>query len=352
MSSAARRCSAISSGRRSRTRSSARWSPRPGARLSRPAEAEAAIEAGQAAIAAGAVAYGIERLREAVALTAGTRDAVRARALLGLAAAQAHSAGDRSLTCTAGLQEAHILATESGEERIAAEAARELGFMHVQMGRRPRAEVWLDRAEELTDDPKERSRILGVRGMSRSDEGRGDDAVEVLERSVSLAREAGARRSEVFSSALIGRVAVLRGDFGEAERRLQYAADLAAAERWTAFAPWIQALLAEVELADGDLAAAGERLERAYAASTAIGDHCWISMNARGLARVNAGAGDFPAALDWIREALRPQAWYLWVRGYSLRAAVEIAGAAEAEEAPAWERELAVVSARAELGRL
>ena len=316
---------------------------------SRPAQVEAALDSGRAAVAAGAVAYGLDQLREAAALTAGTRDGARAQALLRLAAAQLHSVGDRSVACAAGLQEASLIAQECAEERVAAEAARELAFLHVQLGHRARAEVWLDRAEALTDDPEERSRILGVRGMSRTDEGRWDDALEVLARSVQLAREAGVRRSEAFSLATIGRHALLRGERGAAEDPLRRAADLIARERWTAFAPWVDALLAEVELGGGELARAGERLERAYAASRTLSDHCFIAMNARGLALARAAAGDRSDALEWIREALRAEPWYLWVRGYCLRTAVEIAGG-NAAEAPAWERELAVVSARAELG--
>jgi DNA-binding SARP family transcriptional activator len=320
--------------------------------LSRPAEVEAALGAGRAAIAAGAVPYGIERLREAVALTAGTRDAARAEALLRLAAAQAHSTGDRSATCAARLQEASIIAEECGDGRIAAEAARELGFLHVQVGRRARAEPWLQRAEELTADPVERSRILGVRGMSRSDDGRRDEAVEILERSVALARDSGARRSEAWSWAMIGRVALLVGELDDAEHALRGTADLIATERWTAFAPCVQALLAEVELRSGEVERAGDRLERSYAAARTLGDHCWISMNARGLALARVAAGDLPDALEWIRDALRPEPWYLWVRGQCLRTAVEIAGAAEADEAPIWERELALLTAGAELREL
>ena len=173
---------------------------------------EAALESGRAAVAAGAVAYGLDQLREAAALTAGTRDGARAQALLRLAAAQLHSVGDRSVACAAGLREASLhRAGVRGGRGLRQRRRASLAFLHVQLGHPARAEVWLSRAEALTDDPEERSRILGVRGMRRTDEGRWDDALEVLARSVQLAREAGVRRSEAFSLATIGRHALLRG---------------------------------------------------------------------------------------------------------------------------------------------
>jgi DNA-binding SARP family transcriptional activator len=326
-----------------------RGPPAPPAGVSGPAAASAALESGQAAISAGAVTYAVERLREAVALTAGTSDELRARALLRLTAALVHSAGDRSVSCAAGLQNAHLVAHECGQAQLAAEAARELGFLHVQMGQHARADVWLERAKALTSDATERARILGVQGQSRSDEGREDDALELLNESVELTAAA---RPKAWSLSMIGRVALLRGELGEAERALTQAADLVARERWIAFAPWVQALRSEVELRRGRTASADAGFERAYATARTIDDHCWIAMSARGLALVRAATGDRRAALEWVRESLRREPWYCWVHGYCLSAAVEIGAAAGAEETSRWRHELSVVSARAGLRRL
>jgi tetratricopeptide (TPR) repeat protein len=320
--------------------------------VSGPAAAIAALDSGQAAISAGAVTYAVERLREAVALTAGTSDELRARALLRLTAALLHSAGDRSVSCAAGLQNAHLVAQECGQARLAAEAARELGFLHVQMGQHARADVWLERAKALTRDPIERARILGVQGQSRSDEGREDEALELLDDSVDLARGATAARPKAWSLSMIGRIALLRGELAEAERALIQAADLVARERWIAFAPWVQALRSEVELRRGRRASADAGFERAYAAARTLDDNCWIAMSARGLALVRAATGDRRAALEWMRESLRREPWYCWVHGYCLGAAVEIGAAADAEETSRWQHELSMVSARAGLRRL
>jgi DNA-binding SARP family transcriptional activator len=322
------------------------------ASVSGPAAAVAALDSGQAAISAGAVAYAVERLREAAALTEGTSDELRARALLGLGAALLHSAGDRSVSCAAGLQSAHLVAQECGQAQLAAEAARELGFLHVQMGQHARAEVWLERAKGLTTDPVEQARILGVQGQSRSDEGREDEALELLDESVQLARSAAAPRPEAWSLSMIGRIALLRGELGASERALVEALDLVARERWIAFAPWVQALRCEVDLRRGRTASADAGFERAYAAARTLDDNCWIAMNARGLALVRTATGDRRAALEWVRESLRRDPWYCWVHGYCLRAAVEIGTAAGAEETSRWQHELAVVTARAGLGRL
>jgi DNA-binding SARP family transcriptional activator len=320
--------------------------------VSGPAAAAAALDSGQAAISAGAVTYAVERLQQAVALTSGKSDELRARALLGLGAALLHSAGDRSVNCAAGLQNAHLVAQECGQARLAAEAARELGFLHVQMGQHARADVWLERANVLTSDPIERARILGVQGQSRSDEGREDDALELLDASVELARSAAAARPEAWSLSMIGRIALLRGELDDAERALVQAADLVARERWIAFSPWVQALRSEVDLRRGATASADAGFERAYAAARTLDDNCWIAMSARGLALVRAATGDRRAALEWMRESLRRDPWYCWVHAYCLRAAVDIGASAGDEEASRWEHELARVSARAGLRRL
>lgn len=319
--------------------------------VSRPNEIRAALDAGRAAISAGAVPYGLSKLREAQTLVSNgdDREALRAEVLLELGGSLVHSAGDRSVASTRCLHEAHLSAQATGDRDRAARAARELGFLHVQTGRRERADAWLDRAEGLAEDPVERARILGVRGMNRSDEARYDGAMEVCAAAVELAERHDAARPGAWSLSMMGRVHLLRGELRGASQLLDRAADLVARERWTAFSPWVEALRAEVELAHGDGDAAGDRFERAYALSRTLEDHCWIAMNARGIALARWAAGDTRGALEWVQESLRRSPWYLWVHAYALHAGVQIAAAATDERGARWSAELTIVCGRAQL---
>lgn len=313
------------------------------------ASAAAALEAGRAAVAAGAVAHGLTRLQEAVALTPVGDALGRARALVELGSALIHTGGDRSLAAARYLQEGHLCAERAGAADPAAHAARELGFLHVQVGRSERAEVWLDRAEAWTDDPRERSRVLGIRGMSRSDTGRYADALACCEASIDLAERCGHQRSAAWSRSMIGRVHLLRGDLTAAMAVLDRASDDVARERWTAFGPWVDALWSEVAWQAGRKDAARHRLEAAYALAGTLGDHCWLAMTARGLARARADDGDLPGALAWAEDSVGRPPWYLWVHGYALRTAVDVAEAAGDPRADAWQQELARTTGQAQL---
>lgn len=310
----------------------------------------AALEAGQAAISAGAVAHGLACLREATALASRASPSLRAEVLVELGSALVHSTGDRGVSSARCLQEAYRCAEAAGVPAVAAHAARELGFVQVQFGRRERASAWLDRADRFATGLGERSRILGIRGMNYSDAGCYDQALASCIESVRLAERSGHVRSHAWSLSMIGRVRLLQGDFGEANLLLSRAADLVARERWTTFSPWVEALRAEALIGQGCAGEASHRLERSYALARAIGDHRWISMNARALALVRAAGGDLAGALGWVEDSLRREPWYLWARGYALQAGVALAHAADDRRAGQWSAELGRLAGRAQLG--
>jgi hypothetical protein len=98
----------------------------------------------------------------------------------------------------------------------------------------------------------------------------------------------------------------------------------ARAQRWTAFVPLPEALLADVDLAEGAVDAASATYEHAHALALQLGDPCWEGAAARGLGLVAAQRGDAATALRWISEArhqcVRLPDAYLWVEGYCLDA--------------------------------
>ena len=315
------------------------------------AAAAAQLEAGQAAVNAGAIDAGLECLRRAVAESAACSDAaLSVAALIALGSALVHGARGRDEEGAAVLHEALVRAEEAGDQAAAARASRELGFVDVQAGRRQRAEEWLSTAEALAVGDDELAAVLGVRGMNLSDMARYGRALETLERSVEAALRHGSRRQAAWSGSLVGRVHVLRGEPDRAAAALDESLALVRAEGWTAFAPWPQSLRAEVDRAQGrgDASAAG--YAHAFALACHLGDPCWEGMAARGSGLLQADAGDVGAALRWLDDArTRCNRWpdaYQWVRAYVLDATCDVGVSAGDPRAAAWAEQLAEVAAR------
>ena len=178
----------------------------------------AQLEAGDAAIAAGAVEAGLQCLRRAVAeAEACDDDDLLARSLLSLGSALVHAVRGRDLEGAAALHNAIGVAEPIGADTIVASACRELGFVDVQQGRHERAELWLERAETLAgSDVAELARVNGIRGMALSDSARYPEAIATLQRSIEFARDADAAKQAAWSLSILGRAHLLRGEFEQA----------------------------------------------------------------------------------------------------------------------------------------
>src|SRR6185503_8937147 len=127
---------------------------------------------------------------------------------------------------------------------------------------------------------------------------------------------------DVWAWTFAGRLHLLRQDTEQARTCLTKGLAAAQAIRWTAFVPLPEALLADVDLAEGRLDTATTAYEHAYALSLQLDDPCWEGLAARGLGLVAAHDGDAATALRWIAEArercVRLPDSYLWVEGYCL----------------------------------
>lgn len=309
---------------------------------------EAQLEAGDAAIAAGALDAGLQCLRRAVddARSAGSAE-LRARALVALGSALVHAARGRDEEAAAALHEA----VEVASGPLAAAACRELGYVEFLRARNERAEAWLARAAELAgEDDRERGHIGTVLGSVLSDAARYPEALAALAEAADRSTAAGDSRRTAYSFAMIGRVHLLRGDLDAAVAELDRALELTRAERWTAFAPWPLVLRSEADIRVGDTDAAAVGLEHAFALGCQLGDPCWEGAAARGLGLVAAARGDVDAAVHWvtdarIRCARLPDA-YLWVEAWALDALCEIATAHGLPTARTWAAELADLAAR------
>ena len=298
--------------------------------LSGRAAAASQLDAGRAAIVAGAVDAGIQCLRRAVAEAARCQDtALRGRALAALGGALVHATRGRDEEGAVVLHEAIQLATEAGDRATAVMAHRELGFIEVQAGRRKTGDSWLAKAQALAETDEEFAAILGVRGMNASDRGDYPAAFAHLSESVERADRGGDHRQQAWSLSILARAHLLRDERSQAAAALARTLELVHEQRWMAFLPWPQALRAELDLSGGDVDVAADGFEQAWELACQLQDPCWEGMAARGLGLLNAGRGNHAAAAGWLAEAAarsnRVTDRYQWVHAYVLDAMITTA---------------------------
>ncbi|HZV75955.1 MAG TPA: BTAD domain-containing putative transcriptional regulator [Conexibacter sp.] len=316
------------------------------------------LEAGEAAVAAGALEHGLSCLRQARAVAAACGDdALHACALVALGTALVHAVRGRDEEGAAVLHEALAVAEAAGHRETLVAALRELAYTDVQAGRRAAVERRLARAAELAGSDAEHAAILAVQGMNRSDMGDYAGAFTALRGAVDRAERCGDRRQAAFSLTLIGRAQLLRGEASEAIGELDRALALVEAERWLAFLPLPEALRREVDLAACDTARASERFERAFALACELRDPCWEGLAARNLGLLHRARGQMGSARGWVDEArarcTRLPDRYVWMQGHVLDTAILLSlDEAEHEQRHDLIRALGALAARAEMREL
>ncbi|MDX6688256.1 MAG: hypothetical protein QOF86_4384 [Baekduia sp.] len=323
----------------------------PGSAVGDAEAAAAQLEAGEAALEAGAVEPGIEILRQACAEAAAAGDdRLEARALAALGSALVHALRGRDEEGALRLHEALRLADACGERHTAAVACRELGYIDTQAGRNASAGQWLARATELAEGNDELCAVWGVRGMALSDRAYYGAALELLHKSVARADRCRRRRQAAWSLSLIGRAHLLRGDLALATSALDDSLALVAAERWTPFRPWPEALRAEASLLGGRRDDAADALDRTFRLACRLGDPCWEAMSVRLTGLVALDAGDVTTARDAFADAAvrvtRVSDAYAWVHAYVLDSAAGLAVATEAPDATQIVERLAALAER------
>jgi DNA-binding SARP family transcriptional activator len=317
---------------------------RPRERVGVPTEAtiEAAIEAGTAAIAAGAIEPGLASLRSAVRLAdSGRTVRLRVRSRGVLAEALIHSLGGLDEEGLAYLHEADRLACEDGDQVGSAQARAELGYVDFLRARYDRAELWLTESLALADGlPSVRAKASTYLGSVHSDLGDYPRALALLQEALGLSHQAGDPRRAAYTLSMLGRLDLIRGEVDHAEERLTAAMDLAQREHWLSFLPWPQALLGEVQLARTETAQAAETLEQAFARACQLGDPCWEGMAARGLALVAESGGDTDRAFEILHDARirsnRLSDPYVWLEAHILDALCELGRRHEHPATGAW----------------
>jgi DNA-binding SARP family transcriptional activator len=312
----------------------------------------ARLEAGLGALDVGAVDAGIGLLRQAVAETHHLDDGpLQVRALQALGSALVHAVRGRDGEGAGVLLEAIGVAERIGAPESAAAAHWELGHVELLRGRYDRAHRWLRTATELAgDEPAERAWALAMRGVVSTDVGRYEDALSAFEEALHLTPEGRPARVHAWAWTFTGRIHLLRGDVEQARTYLTKGLSAARELRWTAFVPLPEALLADVDLAEGRIDAASSAYEHAHATALQLEDPCWEGLAARGLGLVAAHHGDEATALRWITEArercVRLPDSYLWVEGYCLDALCTVALDHRPVEAAHWIDDLQALAAR------
>jgi len=326
--------------------------PRDDARVSGGASVQAQVEAGEAALTAGAVEAGVQRMRSAVAAARrlGAREPLSA-ALVSLGGALVHSARGTDEEGAAALHEATTLAEELGRDDIAATAWREIGWVQFLRGQYERADESLTRTAQLAGGRDEELAWVDVtRGASRHDTGDHAAAGELLHAGVERARQLSSGQPLAMALTMLGRYHLLRGEVEEAQQHLDQALYEVKTRGMTAFVSWPEAFRGELDLILGNVDAAEARFEHAFALGCEVGDACWESIGLRGLGLVAAERGNIPRALELLADAPRrcrrlPDT-YLWIEAHGLDALCAVAVEHRAEGALRWIDELDAVTAQ------
>ena len=317
----------------------------------RPYSVQAMLEAGESAVAAGAVSQGLQTLREAAILARQKQDHhLLSRVLVSLGHALVHAGRGGDEEGGAVLHEAIAQAIKAGDGHIAAIAYRDLAFANLERGRYDRVHELVGMAARLAaGNDAELAWIESIKGACLSDQGYYCQAVEVLGSAVERAERTDAADAKVFARSWIGRLHLLRGEWSDAARVLEQALREARA-CWIAWSPLPESLLAEVQMQTGDLEAAEARLERAFVMGRQLDDPCLESISVRGLGLVAVARGQvnrgYRLLIDAPRLSRRLPDSYRWIEAYGLDALCAVAIEQGQAAAPCWVADLEALAAR------
>ncbi len=265
------------------------------------------IQAGLAALSAGASDAGIDCLRRAASDAEKIKGGpLYARAMLELGTALVHAVRGYDDEGAVILLQSTELARVSGDSDIASAGFRELGYVEALAGRRPAAARYLSQALDLAQDRNDLAGIHAVIGFNLVDWGRVNQGLEHFEFSLEHARFAGNRRREIWTLGLGGWGMLAADRFTDADRWLEDCLTLVDAQRWIAFRPWPVAVRAESTLRQKKpTVGLRTELEQAFALSCQVQDPCWEAAVARTLALTYAADRDHEKAMNWLSEASR-----------------------------------------------
>lgn len=270
------------------------------------AGARAQLEAGEAAIKAGALDPGLQCLRRAAAEAHSLGDVgLKVRTLFALGSALAHCGRGKQDEAATALHEVVAMTERTGRNSVLRAAAhRELAWVELLAARYGRAETWLKQALPLAaDDHAEQAAIYFVLGMGLTEAGRYIESMGHLRQSIELAEQSGDAQRHVLALSMLGKAHLLRHELTAARSALQGALEIARSEGWTWVIPWPETYLGEVEFAEGNIDRAAEMFEHAFALGCQMGDPCFESKSGAGLGLVEAKRGNVEGAITRLEDA-------------------------------------------------
>lgn len=267
----------------------------------------ASIDAGLAAVQAGAADAGLDLLRGAAAEARRTGDqALLARATVELGSALVHSVRGHDDEGSILLGEALSLAQRQGQAELTARALRELGYVDALAGRRPSAADHLRAAREASPPAGKVARTLAVMAFYLVDWGRIPEGLALYDEALEAAQAEQDGRTTIFALG-VGSWGLLAA--GQPDKARAWAAecvDRVDQTNWLAFRPFPVAMLSEARLQLGDdPKEIRADLETAFALGCQLRDPCWEGATARAIALTMSREGDHAAAAEWLATAKR-----------------------------------------------
>jgi DNA-binding SARP family transcriptional activator len=313
-----------------------------------PARVRALLDAGTGQMAVGAIDSAVLLLRTACDEAERTADPrLQATAQLALGGTLIGSGRARHQDGEFALHRAITLALESAEPPLAASALRQLAASDVLRGIYSRADRRLEAADRL--DASAPVEVAAIGGTSLLDQGDVHAAIAIFERGLAT----DPRRAHPFLPIMLshfGRAHLLADDVDAARRQLGEALSIAETRAWAGVTAAPLALLGHAAVRAGELDLALELLEDALARAIQIGDPCWETWAAHGLALHSAARGDLPAAVQHAADAIhrgRPErGGHLWSYVWALTDAAALARATADQRSTAWHDEALAIAQR------
>jgi DNA-binding SARP family transcriptional activator len=290
----------------------------------------AQLEAGEAAVAAGAVDVAVTALQGAVAGARAVGDtALLARTLVALGSALVHCVRGVDQEGLTLLHEAVPLTDQVDDRALAVLVRREIGYVGFLRGSYDRATHWFALAREASDDVGGLGWVDLYDGACADDVGDGARGLALLEGAMDTARREDDLRLQTHSWTLLGRHHLLTGDVDRAVVDLEAALTASRRLGWTAFRPFPQSLLAEAWRLRGELGRAQDLAENAYGLAEQLNDPCWEGLALRALGGVAVDGGDVDRGIRLLEDAptqcRRLPDTYRWVELWAYDALVDTA---------------------------
>lgn len=320
------------------------------------AAAVAQLEAGEAAVKAGSWDAGVECLRRAVAEAHSSGDTwLKARTLLGLGSALAHSGRGIFEEGAAALHEAVELADRLGDREVCVQAWLDLAWMEFLGARYDRCQVWLELVREGAEEAAARAYFAWLYGKVLTETARYPDALEWLQAAPELAATAGDGRLRAFAQASLGRAYLLIGDFEPARETLEASAAGFRAAGWTPLISCPESFRSEVLLLQGRPEEAAEAAEFAFALAVEVKDPTLETLAERSLGLVALHRREVERGMKHLQEAhlrLVRTPDYAWAMAYALEALCAAAVREGDPSASAWVQDLEAIAGRSEMREL